>query len=168
LVDIDLHDARTMDEVLERFRTAIEEMLERHDPKPVVARVIFGGETDLHARLAAGPEDLKGEIRSTAIDHFGDRAWIEKVIVRTSAKTRSAADPGPLHELGALVDDLMADEADLMALGTALSSLFQKLPADYRQGEDRLRSDDPQQMRNLVAQAHALLVQRLKKEVAAS
>ncbi len=168
LAEIDLQDAQTMDEVLERFRIALEAVLERHDPRPVAARVVFVGATDLHARLAADPEELRGMVRSTAIEHFGDRAWIEKVIVRTSAKTRPAADPGPLRELSSLVEDLVADEADLAALGEVLSSLFQKLPPDYRQGEARLRPDDPAQMRELVAQAHALLVQRLKKEAAAS
>lgn len=167
-VDVDLHDAVGFDEILDRFQAICEAVLDRHDPKPVVARVTFGGQTDLHARIAADPEHLKEAVRSAAIAHFGDRAWIEKVKVRTTPRTRPAADPGPLRELGSLVDDLMADETALLALGKALSSLFQKLPPDYRQGDARVRPEEPQQMRELVAQTHALLVHRLKKETASS
>lgn len=165
---IDLQDAVTFDELLDRFQAAFETVLDRHEPKPVAARVTFEGATDLHARLAADPEGLRQAVRSTAMARFGERAWIEKVIARTAPKTRPVADPGPLRELSALVEDLTADEADLKALGSALSSLFQKLPPDYRQGEARLNPDDPRQIRELVAQAHALLVHRLKKEAAAS
>jgi hypothetical protein len=103
-----------------------------------------------------------------AIAHFGDRAWIEKVKVRTQPKVRSVADPGPLRELSALVDDLMSNDPELLDLGKALSTLFQKLPPDYRQGDARLQPDDPEQLRELVVQAHALLVNSMKKEAAAS
>ncbi len=134
----------------------------------MIARVEFSGETDVHDPIAADPEHLKNAIRSTAIAHFGDRAWIEKVIVRTRPKARSVADPGPLRELSALVDDLMSNDPELLNIGKALSTLFQKLPPEYRQGDARLQPDDPEQLRELVAQAHALLVNSMKKETAAS
>ena len=167
-VHVDLDGVTRVDEIIERFLTIFEDVIDRHDPKPVIARVEFGGETDVHDQIAADPEHLKNAIRSTAISHFGDRAWIEKVIVRTRPKVRSVADPGPLRELSALVDDLMSNDLELLDLGKALSTLFQKLPPDYRQGDARLQPDDPEQLRELVAQAHALLVNSMKKEAAAS
>jgi len=69
-----------------------------------------------------------------------------------------------LRELDSLVDDLMSNDSGLLDLGKELSSLFQKLPPDYRQGDSRIQPDDPDQMREIVQQAHALLVQSLKKE----
>ena len=167
-VHVGLGGVTRADEILERFLAVFEAVIDRHDPKPVIARVEFGGETDVHDPIAADPEHLKHAVRSTAIAHFGDRAWIEKVIVRTRPKARSVADPGPLRELSALVDDLMANDPELLELGKALSTLFQKLPPDYRQGDARLQPDDPEQLRELMAQAHALLVNRMKKEAAAS
>ncbi len=164
-VNVDLEGVASIDDVLERFQAVFEEVIDRHDPKPVVARVVLSGETGIHAQIAADPEHIKEAVRSAAIAAFGERAWIEKVIVRTQPQVRSIADPGPLRELSALVDDLMSNETDLLALGKELSNLFQKLPPDYRQGDSRLQPDDPDRMRELVAQAHALLVQRLKKEV---
>ncbi len=167
-VAVDLEGAASMDELLECCQTALAEMLDRHDPKPVVARVELRGATDLHARIAADPEHLKEAVRSTAMAHFGDRAWIEKIKVKTTPHIQSAADPGPLRELSALVGALTTDDDGLLALGRELAGLFQKLPPDYRQGDASVRPEDPQQMRELVEQAHALLAQRLKKEAAAS
>jgi len=167
-VVVDLGGVVSVDEILERFQAAVEAVLDRHDPKPVVARVEFVGETDLHVRIAADPEHIKESVRSTAIAHFGDRTWIEKVTVGTRPPAGIAADPGPLLELRALVDELTASDADLLALGQQLATLFQKLPPDYRQGDARIKADDPQQVRELAIQAHALLAQRLKKEAAGS
>ena len=163
-VAVDLAGAANSDALLERCRAALDTVLERHDPRPVVARVAFSGQTALHARLAADPGLLKETVRATAMTHFGDRLWIETVKVRTAPVHRAAADPGPLGELSALVAALLADDAELLALGEGLASLFQRLPPDFRQGETGLRPDDPAQLRELVAQAHALLVQRLHKE----
>jgi len=167
-VAVDLGGAVSVDEILERFQAAVEAVLDRHDPKPVVARVEFVGETDLHVRIAADPGHLKESVRSTAIAHFGDRAWIEKVTVGTRSQAGIAADPGPFMELRALVDALTADDDDLLALGQQLATLFQKLPPDYRQGDARIKMEDPRQIRELTIQAHALLAQRLKKEAAGS
>lgn len=167
-VNVDLDGVASIDEILDRFQGTLEAVLDRHDPKPVVARVEFKGKTDFHPQIAADPEHLKESVRSTAIASFGDRAWIEKVRVGTTSRDKAVSTPGPLRELGVLVDDLMSSDADLLALGKGLSTLFQKLPPDYRQGESRLQPDDPQQMRDLVEQARALLVQRLKKEAPAS
>ena len=167
-VAVDLGGVVSDNEILERFQAAVEAVLDRHDPKPVVARVEFVGETDLHVRIAADPEHLKESVRSAAIAHFGDRTWIEKITAGTRPPAGIAADPGPLLELRALVDELTADDDDLLALGQQLSTLFQKLPPDYRQGDARIKADDPQQIRELAIQAHALLTQRLKKEAAGS
>ena len=72
-----------------------------------------------------------------------------------------------MRELDLFVDTLRSSEGELLDLGRELSSLFKKLPPDYRQGEAGIGPDDPRQIRALVDQAHALLVQRFKKETAA-
>ena len=162
---VDLAGAATVDECLERFKAAFTGLIERHDPIAVIARVEFVGVSGLHIHLAADTEYLKQAVRSTAMTAFGDRAWIEKIVVATRPPSiGSDVDPGPLRELGNVVQSLMANTDDLLALGDELGALFQKLPADYRQGEARLRSDDPDQVRRLLDQAHALLIQRLKRE----
>lgn len=167
-VTVDLAGVRAMDEGLDRFKEAFEKEIVRHDPIPVIARVVFVGETVLHARIASDPEHLKESVRSAAIAVFGDRAWIEKISVRTQPQGRATPDPGPLRELALFVETLSSSESDLSAPGNELSTLFQKLPPDYRHGGVRLCPDDPRQIREIVDQAHALLVRRLIQDDGAS
>ena len=161
---VDISAAQTIEACQDRVKDAIEAEIERHDPRPVIVRLDVVGRTRLHARINADPHYLKESVRSTAIAAFGDRAWIEKVKVNTQPESRETLDPGPLRELKRFVDDIVVQEPDLLALSAELATLFQKLPAEYRQGELRIRPDDPQQMREIVAQAHALLVRRLKRD----
>ena len=140
-VQVGLEGVIRFDEILDRFQDGLEAVLDRHNPKPVVARVEFSGQTDLHPRIAADPEHIKESVRSTAMANFGDRAWIEKVKVRTTPRGKAVSDPGPLRELGVLVDDLMSIDTDLLALGKSLSVLFQKLrPITARVSPDSSRT----------------------------
>ena len=72
--------------------------------------------------------------------------------------------PGPILELEQLVADLKADDDSLLDLGNELAVLFQKLPIEYRQGEDALRIDDTECLREIVDQAKAVLSMKLAKE----
>ena len=164
-VAVDLSGEGEIARGLERFGEACRACIEPHDPLPVIARVRFQGETMLHAQLLADPDYLRQAVRATALAAFGDRVWIEKIAVDTRPLDgRQTADPGPLRELHRLVDDLSSDPEALLDLGEELAALLRKMPADYRQGTARLRPEDPDAMRRLVAQAHALLVRRLGKE----
>ncbi len=62
------------------------------------------------------------------------------------------------------MDDLQRDEGRLRTLAEGLAPLLQRLPADYRQGENALNPEDPDQLRQFVRQAYALLVKGLKEE----
>ena len=77
---------------------------------------------------------------------------------------QKAVDPGPLLELETLVTDIKADQDRLLSLGSELSNLFRKLPAEYRQGEGALNLEDPLRLSQIVDQAQALLTKGLKKE----
>jgi DNA repair protein SbcD/Mre11 len=164
-VVVDLGGQKTMERCLDRFCEACEACIDPHAPLPVIVRAAFGGATELHNRLLADPDGLRQAVRAAALAAFGERVWIEKVTVDTRLPAvREAADPGPLRELDLLVADLAADPDALKALGDELTTLLQKLPADYRQETARIRPDDPDAMRRLVAQAHALLIRRLGTE----
>jgi DNA repair exonuclease SbcCD nuclease subunit len=167
-LSVDLSGEDDMAGCTERFREGLGAVLDRNDPLPVVVRVEFHGETALHRRLASEPEHLRETLRSLAIGAFGERAWIENIRVRTSPVGRPAPEPGPLRELALLVESLTGSESGLLGLGEELSDLFRKLPAEYRRGEGRIRPEDPEQMGDLVRQAHATLARMLKKEAASS
>ena len=163
-VIVDVAHAGTIDVLLERFGDAFEKALDRHDPLPVIARIELRGSTDLHPHLVSDPDHIKQMIRSTALASFGERAWIEKIMVNTTPDRQETVDVGPLKELSLVVEELTQDDSKLLALGAeAMAAVFKKLPADYRSGESRIRPDDPGKMRELVEQAQALLVQRLSK-----
>lgn len=163
-LSVDLSGAMSFDEVLERFMATAEPVLEENDGLPVVLRVAFGGRTAVHGRMAADPEHLRQAVRAAGLAVFGDRLWIEKVLLETASESRGASEPGPLRELDRFVDSLRADEAGLAALGEVLDHLIQKMPPEYRQDPEALRTDDPVRMRILVDQAHALLAARLRSE----
>ncbi len=54
----------------------------------------------------------------------------------------------------------------MLDLGNELAALFQKLPVEYRQGEEALRPDDAECLREIVDQAKAVLSVKLAKEAA--
>jgi DNA repair exonuclease SbcCD nuclease subunit len=164
---VDLDEASSVEEALERFRGVAEVLIDSHDPLPVILRVTFGGVSAVHATLAADPEHLRQSVRAVAMAAFGDLAWVEKVEIATVPASRSGPETGPFKELDAFVAGLLDEESALADLGEALSGLMQKLPQEYRHVPEALRTDDAAQMRALVVQAHALLVQRLKKEAGA-
>ena len=85
-------------------------------------------------------------------------------MVDTTFPRQETVGAGPLKELSLVAQELAQDSSKLMALGTeALNTIIQKLPVDYRMGEAPIRLDDPEMIRELVEQAQALLVQRLRK-----
>lgn len=167
-VTIDLTGSGDVSDALARCRKSLAAEVDLQAPLPVVARVTVTGETALHDRLLADPDAFRDSVRAAAITACGERAWIEKVNIKLAPAGRSALEPGPLKELAELVAQVATDEEELLALGEELSDLLKKVPPDYRQGEDRLRIDDPNQLREIVVQAHALLARRLRKEAAAS
>ncbi len=87
--------------------------------------------------------------------------------MQTRPKPATGTEPvtsGPILELDQLVADLKADDDSLLDLGNELAVLFQKLPVEYRQGEDALRPDDAECLREIVDQAKAVLSMKLAKE----
>ena len=166
-LEINLERAATREAALDAFKVALAALLERHAPLPIIVRATFNGQTPAHAAIVGDLDYWKEAVRSIAVANYGERTWVEKIIVSTSAPPKNtgvAADPGPLRELDQLVDDLQRDEGRLRTLAEGLAPLMQRLPADYRQGENALIPEDPDQLRQFVRQAYALLVKGLKQE----
>jgi DNA repair exonuclease SbcCD nuclease subunit len=166
-LSVDLKGVETEKACLDRFVDSMGERIRRHEPLPVIARVVFTGETAVHERITGDPAYWKEAVRSVAIAAFGDSVWVEKIKLHTQSKTRKreiTGHPGPLAELEKLVDDIKKDEDSLLELGKELESLFRKLPAEYRQSGDVIDLELPQAMAQLVEQAQAILVGGLKGE----
>jgi hypothetical protein len=163
---VDLTGVGEMAKAIKRCKASLETVLDRHAPLPVAVRVVVTGETVFHDNLLADPDTFKDTLRAEAITAFGERAWIEKVHIRTRSADRPVPEPGPLKELAELAAQVADDDAKLLALGEELIDLLKKLPPEYRRGENPLRTDDPDQLREIVRQAHSVLVRRLRREAA--
>jgi len=168
---VNLEGAPTEQACLDRFVDVLEEQTRRNAPVPLIIRVSLAGKTAVHEQMAGDLEYVKEAFRSTAIAHFGDRVWIDKLTVATQPPTRDGQapiDPGPLRELERLVAEIQADEDLLQLLGEELTDLFRKLPAEYRQGPGAIDPADPAQLQYIVNQAHAMLTRGLKRETDAA
>ncbi|MDJ0668703.1 MAG: DNA repair exonuclease [Desulfobacterales bacterium] len=164
-VELD-HNATTQTG-LDAFRKGLEALIAQHAPLPVVARVVFTGDTAAHARISGDRDYWLEAVRSTAVAHFGERAWIESVRVETRPTGQGPTgpnDPGPFRELDRLVAEIEADDDKLLALGAVLSPLLRKMPVEYRQSDRALDMEDPECWRQIVREAHDLLRQGLKSE----
>ena len=164
---IDLDGASTLENCLDRFVDTLAGEVRRHDPLPLIVRVTFSGETGAHAQINSDFEYWKEAVRSAAVAQFGDRVWVEKVRLATRWTDRRAGPPtgsGPLLELEELVGEILADNDLMGTLGGELTGLFRKLPAEYRRGDDAIDPLNPDHLRHIVKEAHAMLVQGLKKE----
>ena len=171
LLDINLAGAETKQDCLDLFVDAMEKQVLLHEPLPVIARVVFTGETSAHALINGDPVYWKEAVRSTAISNFGERVWIEKVNVSTRPDDRAkekSVGSGPMLELERLVADIKKDEDSLLAIGKELEGLFRKLPAEYKQGEEAIDLGNPQLISRIVDQAHAVLDQGFKGETSGS
>lgn len=152
---------------LEAFQKELEVLIAQNDPLPVIVRATFTGATEAHADINGDLEYWKEAVRSTALAIFGERVWIHKINVQTRPPKRDGdvfVDPGPLRELDRLVSAMLQNDDETLALGTTVESLLNKLPAEYRQGENALHLEDPERWREIIHQAHDLLVKGLKKE----
>ncbi|MDJ0720202.1 MAG: DNA repair exonuclease [Desulfobacterales bacterium] len=166
-VTVDLEGVETLTAANDRLKATLEALVADSPPLPVVARVTFRGPTAVHTDINGDVEYWTQAVRSAAVSAFGERVWIEKVKIQTlppPASSTTAADPGPLHEMNRLVDELVASDTELIALGEILAPLWRKLPADYRRGDDALDPQDPERWRALVRQARDLLIRGLKTD----
>ena len=166
-ITADVTDADGEQACLGRLEEVLDASISQHDPLPIIARVIFTGETDAHEQIVGDLAYWKEAVRSTALARHGERVWVEKVKVQTRPKPdKGSGRTGPLEELEQLAADLKADDDSLLDLGNELAVLFQKLPVEYRQGEEALRPDDAECLREIVDQAKAVLSVKLAKEAA--
>lgn len=165
-LDVDVGGCATRDDCLARLQAALPELLAEHDPLPLVVRVGFSGVATAHGAMSADPDAWTQAVRAAALAVGGEQVWIEKVKLLTRVPGRGS-DPrqtAPMRELTQHIDALQADEAALVELGGALQDLYRKLPPDLRQGGAVPAPDDPAALRQLLDEARAMLVQRLRQE----
>jgi DNA repair exonuclease SbcCD nuclease subunit len=116
-----------------RIETSVRAAIEAADGRPVLARLVLTGTSDLHGTLLGDTEHLAAECRNAAIE-AGGSLWVESVHVRTRPLPHPLADAlTPLRT--AFVSGL--DDPDVVAgLLEELALLRQKVPAPARAALD--------------------------------
>ena len=167
IVTVDSNGAESGYTVMDRFCNRLDTLLEKNEDRPLVVRVVIQGETTAHSELLANVDRWGNEIRAAALDTSGHRVWIEKIKFHTrlptSEKDLQTGD-GAMGELVRLFDEY-SDQPDLLrGLSDELMDLEKKMPKELKQDPDRIRFDDTQWLKSLLAQARPMLIQRLMQK----
>lgn len=169
---VDATGAQRADDVVERIRRALHDLVDQQGELPLAARVVTTGACPAHRALAAAPTMWANQVRAVAAT-IGE-IWVEKAQFDTADVSRdqpSATDDGPLAELTTLIQELSADDQELGALAADFEALQKKLPPellDDRASQDPLRFEQADFWRNLLGQVEPLLRSRLLAEEGAT
>lgn len=159
---VDISDARGVDAVLDLVATEIQASHGKAAGRLLALRVELTGRSPAHRDLHARKHHWTNEIRSLAIDVGKGDVWIEKVKLRTSepaARVASSQIPDDaIRELTSLFELARADTSRLAELEFDFADVVKKLPAELK---SLARPDDPEWLREILAEAEPLLLSRL-------
>jgi DNA repair protein SbcD/Mre11 len=162
---VDASGAATSQELLDRVRRRLGELVTQSDGLPLAVRVETSGPCAAHRLIAARPQQWIGEIRSAAIDVGAGSLWIEKVRVATSLPVEldeALTADGPVGELVRLIEELKTDPEKLEQLiGSELAELRKKLPPELTEGPESLDLGRADATGELLDQVRQMLVAQL-------
>jgi exonuclease SbcD len=161
---VDASGAENAYDLIDRFREALLSYLERAPDLLTVLRVTVAGETSVHDEILSDPERWMHEIRSATVDEAGERAWIEKVVFRTRPPAGARKPEGAVGELLDLIDEFSAAPDVLSGLSSELADLAKKLPREFKEAPEAWRLDDPNRIKELLAEAKPMLMRRLLQD----
>lgn len=142
-----------------RIATAVRSALDTADGRPLLARVILSGATDLHGTLLGDTDQLAAECRNAAIE-TGGQLWVETVRVGTRPAARDTTEAlAPLRSAFAAGLDDPETIADLLR---EFTSLRQKLPSAAREGLDL--PEDEAALRALAEDAWQIAADALSRD----
>jgi DNA repair protein SbcD/Mre11 len=116
-----------------RIEASVRMAIEGADGRPVLARLVLTGLSDLHGALLGDTERLAAECRNAAIE-AGGALWVESVRVHTRPTPRPVADV--LAPLRMAFASGLDDPETISRLLADLALLRQKVPALARTGLD--------------------------------
>ena len=164
LCTVEVAGCRTSEAILEKTRDGLLHSLVKGEGRPVVARLVLRGATDMHQQLQANPIPWEEALRSQAAELGGERLWLEKI----RFQTREQLDLETLIEsneaLGGLVKNLLDLELDAQALREIdpdFDAFQNKLPAELLSGEEPFAPLQAEQWAEIREDVKNLLVARL-------
>jgi len=165
---IDATGVTRPDDILDRFSSSLDRLIQEHSGLPLAVRVEVAGRTDAHQALRSDPVRWTNELRALALGVPNSNVWVEKIRWRT-ASTRDLTGAfdasGPIGTLMSYLAELRDDEFALGELVQVLDDLRAKLPDELRHGEEALCLNDPLQVRQWLEEVQPLLMSRLTEGV---
>jgi DNA repair exonuclease SbcCD nuclease subunit len=162
---VDATAADSPDELLDRLRERLHEVLASAEDRPLAVRVETAGRCGAHRHLAAHPQQWINEVRATALEVGAGRIWIEKVRTATALPANlddARAAGGPLGELVQWIDELKSDPLAVeQLLGGELAELRKKLPHELIEGPDALDLGQSEAMGELLDEVRQMLLDEL-------
>ncbi len=116
-----------------RIEASVRGAIENADGRPVLARLVLTGRSDLHGTLLGDTDRLAAECRNAA-GEAGGELWVESVRVRTRPKPQQLADS--LAPLRKAFESGLDDPDTVSRLAEELAELRQKVPAPARAALD--------------------------------
>ena len=132
---VDVSDATSAHEVVDRVRAALEAEAEPVGDRLLAARIQLQGRTAADSELRSDLVRWREEIRATAMD-TGASIWIEKIVFETQPDLDVDAlieGDDPIANLIRAVRGVGDDDDALSEIIEGMGSLTTKLPAEYRQ-----------------------------------
>lgn len=161
---VDVSEADSGGDVVDLVSTVVTEEAGKSSGRPIALRLIITGNSKAHAELIANPEQCINDIREIATDISNGDIWIEKVNIKTAAQIdleemRNRDDA--IGELLRSIHNLSIDQEALSDMMEEFAELKRKLPVELKQGEDPINLDDPEKLKEVIADVKQILFAKL-------
>jgi DNA repair exonuclease SbcCD nuclease subunit len=159
---IDASGCQNAEEVYDRVRLQLEEVVAKAKERVSAVRVRITGLTDAHTELNRDPEEVRSQTISIANECGGGLLWIERVTVATSPRIDRNAlllRDDPIGEVVRILAAMREDSAGIAELD-AIEELLTKLPNEIAEGPEPVALD-PATLSVAMEEAEGLLLARL-------
>ena len=161
-VDVDASGCGTADEVYEKLRTRLEELLSQCKERVTAVRLRLSGTTDAHAELSRDREQVRHEAISIANECGNGLLWLERVQVATSPRLNRdelLKREDPIGEIVRIIAALRQDPATV-ASWEGIAELQSKLPNEVADGVEPVKLDSVM-LSTAIEEAEGVLLSRL-------
>ena len=136
LVDVGIADCASVDEIHDRVRAEIENVVrEQADGRLLACRIVLSGSTAAHDAALGSHENILAEARAVAAGLGEEVAWVEKLKIETTPPSDTVSDPALAETLGDL-SLAQQDEGLLDELKRQLGPFVSRLPPQVRDSSE--------------------------------
>lgn len=161
---VDATGAGSVDEVVERVLRALESDAAACDGRLLAARIVIEGRTRAQRALVAEQEQLREQIRASAMYLRSTQIWVEKITFATRAEVEATALTARDDAIGELAQALVSlrdSPEQIAALFAELADLKHRLPSELGRELERTVFADAAAQQRVIDEVEQLLLPRL-------